>query len=1067
MGSTRLKRLLPALLLAAGPALALAAPARIRVALDDNTPPYAFRGSDGELQGLVIDDWHLWEERTGVAVEFVPMPLGRSQPLLAAGKVDVIDEVFRTPAREDIFDFSPPYMDVPLSIYTHNSIGGITDTRGLHGFLVAARAGAACASDLIDAGVETVATYPTYDAMIAAAASGEVKVFCMDESSANFLLYRERLDQDYRLAFMMRLGRFHRVVAKGNEAMLELVNDGFARIPSEASHAVRERWLGRRLTPVYWLKAAVYGLAGLALAGIVLAVWTTTLRRRVRERTAELAREKAQLGTLIATIPDLVWLKDLDGRFLACNPEFGRRCGVAPEQIVGRTDFDLVPTAEARSYRERDLEVIAAGRPLTSEESVLHVADGDQRLLQTIKTPMRDADGQLIGVLGVSRDITALRRAEQDMRRSRRALEVLNACNRALVDEPDEAGLLAGLCRIVVELGGYGMAWVGMAGPAPERRIRLLARAGAGSDYLDGTELSWDAGHDSGRGPVGEALRGDRPHIDENLAREPVTEVWRARIVAAGMRSSVALPLAFEGERGVLSIHSREPEAFGVEEMALLTRLAADVAHGVSVLRARAARLAAEAELARHREHLADLVRVRTAALDQARADAEHARAEAERAREEAEQASRAKTRFLANMSHEIRTPMSAILGLTHLLRAQIGNGPPRQRLDQIAEAANRLLALINDILDISKIEAGKLALSCADFAPRVVAGQILRLMQAQTEARGLALQVEIDPALPDWLHGDALRLGQILLNFVSNAVKFTEHGGVTVKLLRIAPDAADDRLWLRLEVSDTGIGIAPEQLARLFRMFEQADASTTRRYGGTGLGLAISKRLAELMGGRIGADSQPDRGSRFWVELPFAPAFGAATIAGAAGGDLDLAAIAGRRDRDAEADNGASHDCAGNAPHPPADGACHATRPPDAGAAPLPAPTPPLAGLDLLLAEDNELNRLVATELLRQAGARVTVAEDGIVAVALAREHGFDAVLMDVQMPRLDGLGATRQIRRLPGRERLPIIAMTANAYAEDRASCLDAGMNDHVAKPFRPDELVATLLRWTSRDA
>jgi len=387
-------------------------------------------------------------------------------------------------------------------------------------------------------------------------------------------------------------------------------------------------------------------------------------------------------------------------------------------------------------------------------------------------------------------------------------------------------------------------------------------------------------------------------------------------------------------------------------------------------------------------------------------------------AKEAAEAANRAKTTFLANMSHEIRTPMNAIIGLTHLLRTDPLTERQDELLGKVGENAEHLLRIISEILDLSKIEAGKLVLEPSDFSLDDVM-EHLRSMEAQrAAAKGLRLTMAVAPDVPPGLHGDGLRLAQVLLNLVGNAVKFTAVGGVDLSVTRI-PEHGDH--WLRFTVRDSGIGIAPQDVARLFDTFEQADASTTRRYGGSGLGLAICRPLVDLMGGTIAVESRVAEGSAFMLDVPMPPA------------DLVPAG------RPANAQVAVTR-------IPIAERSAAASRP----------------GARVLLAEDSAINQQVASEMLRLAGVTVDTVPDGRAAVHAARDTRYDLILMDVQMPVLDGLAATREIRRLPGGRDVPIVAMTANAFEDDRRACLDAGMNDHLAKPVDPDRLYGTLERW-----
>jgi two-component system sensor histidine kinase/response regulator len=409
------------------------------------------------------------------------------------------------------------------------------------------------------------------------------------------------------------------------------------------------------------------------------------------------------------------------------------------------------------------------------------------------------------------------------------------------------------------------------------------------------------------------------------------------------------------------------------------------------------------AELDEHRHRLQDMVDQRT---QQLRA----VNAELVLSRDRAEAANRAKSAFLANMSHEIRTPMNAIIGLTHLLQRSPVDDTQRNRLDRIGDAASHLLQIINDILDLSKIESGKLELEQIDFSLADLLQRALALVADSARHKGLALRCQAQGA-PELLRGDPTRVSQALVNLLSNAVKFTEQGSVDVQVDLQQQDA--DGLLLRFAVADTGIGIAPEVADQLFSAFVQADASTTRRFGGTGLGLAITQRLAAMMGGSVGVDSRPGQGSTFWFSVRLQPGH----------------AVAGGWAPDSHAEDELRRRC---------------------------------SGARVLLVEDNPVNQEVARELMQAVGLQVQVADNGQQALDAVARSRFDLVLMDVQMPVMDGLQATRRLRSQDGLAGLPILAMTAHAFGEDRQACLDAGMNDHVVKPIDLRQLYTALLRW-----
>ena len=450
---------------------------------------------------------------------------------------------------------------------------------------------------------------------------------------------------------------------------------------------------------------------------------------------------------------------------------------------------------------------------------------------------------------------------------------------------------------------------------------------------------------------------------------------------------------------GLIAVIGRHPLANRRQAEATMERIGVRAAGELE-------RLIDETEIRRLNADLEQRVLARTA-------DLEAANRSLTLAKIEAETANVAKSAFLANMSHEIRTPMNGIVGMANILRRDGLTPKQLERLDTIDTSAQHLLSVINDVLDISKIEAGKFVLEEAPVAIESVLANVSSILSERAKAKGIRLVTQIE-SLPTNLVGDPTRVQQSLLNCATNAIKFTESGTVTLRTLKQEETA--EEVVVRFEVQDTGIGITPEAMSRLFSAFEQADNSMTRKYGGTGLGLAITRRLAELMGGQAGAESTPGVGSTFWFTVRLKK--------------KQERHQAERLERDV-----------------------------DANAETLLKQH--YAGRRILIADDEPINREVAQLQLEAVKLVVDTAEDGADAVALARKTSYAAIFMDMQMPKLNGLEATQEIRQIPGYRDTPIVAMTANAFTEDKARCMAAGMNDFLIKPFNPDQLFAILLR------
>lgn len=794
------------------------------------------------------------------------------------------------------------------------------------------------------------------------------------------------------------------------------------------------------------------------------------------------------LESMIDGLPDPIFFKDREGRFVKVNRAFAETVGVEPEDCLGKTYADLWGTelaAEAQADEERILET---GQPMVNKEEKLVAQDGSPRWVLVTKMAMRDDQGTIVGTFGIAQEITKQKQTESELRES-------------------------------------------------EARFRLLVEHAPDPCVT----LDCDEGRFVDANPLAEELF--------KMPREEIVKCHPAQLspeiqpggIPSNELAKEMIDSALSGKRMVFDWVHRDSTG---KEIPCEVRLVPLPHRNRQLLQATiadiTARKAAEREL--------------TDARDAAR----EANRELRRARDIAEEASRAKNDFLANVSHEIRTPMNAIIGMTDLVLDTELDATQRDYVQTVADSAESLMSLLDQVLDFSKIESGTLELDVADFDLREVIGATLRTLAIKAKNRQVDLAWHVDALVPQWLSGDAVRLRQMLMNLVGNGIKFTERGEVFVDVQLDERSASGIKLLF--SVRDNGIGIAPEKLESIFNAFGQADSSSTRRYSGAGLGLAITSRLVHAMEGELWVESSPGEGSTFFFTICLQPATSHVIHELPNVANLDVMVVDNDQDSCRQLNEillargvqCASYDSAEQALdtlRAASSGGlpvliCHSQMPGMTGfelieqlrndeklkaipivllatsvqsedvqrckdlgvAAQLIKPVNPpelihvLAGmrspddgadapaedwgagirkksfehngtmkpLKVLLVEDGRANQTMAVGLLTKWGHSVEIAEDGNRAIEAYQEKDFDVILMDVQMPMMDGLEATRRIREMEvqTRRRVPIVAMTAHVMEGDRQRCLDAGMDDYVSKPVRKPELYRALGALYGRD-
>ena len=566
----------------------------IQVVMDDNYPPYVFRDGEGVLQGICVDQWRAWEAKTGVRVAIHAMDWDVALRRMRAGDFDVADTIFKTPEREEVFDFTPPYARIQVPIFFRNTISGISTLDSLHGFSVAAKAGDHAADMLAEQGIAPVVLFKNYEAIITAAKERKVNVFVVDTPPALYFLTKLGIEGDFRMTAPIHIGEFHRAVRKGDAATLSLIERGFAEIGPEAMKEIEERWKGRPLGAPPYLRILGYGLLAGAVIIILLATWNWMLSREIRKRAHALEKSEANYRTLVESASDGILVSDFRGRLLDANAECCRIFGYEKEELLTLSNVDLVVAQDAERVAP-EMERLRRGE-ITRSEWQCRRKDGTIVLCEASATVL--PNGRLLGIL---RDVTRRKEVEKRLRHLNRVYAMLSGINETIVREKDETTMFEAACRIAIERGQFSMAWIGLR-EAQDGGLRIAAHAGAGENALKVLNLLI-----SGPEPdcifTSRAMQTGRPGVCNDIAEDPRTEEWRGHALRRNYLSMASLPLKSGGEViGTFNLYADEAGFFDADEMRLLDELAVNVAFALDVQRNEQERERMEKELHRAEE---------------------------------------------------------------------------------------------------------------------------------------------------------------------------------------------------------------------------------------------------------------------------------------------------------------------------------------------------------------------------------------------------------------------------------------------------------------------------------
>jgi PAS domain S-box-containing protein len=1040
-----------------------AQPTSLTVAIDNDYPPYIYPAPGGGVQGILVDTWRLWEKKTGIPVALLPVDWSAAQDALRRGKADVIDTFFKNEAREKEYAFSKPYATIEVPIFVHKDLGGIRDLEALRGITVGVKRGDASVDFLTTRGILPLVTFDGYEALIRAAGDGRIKVFCVDKPPALHYLYKFGLENDFRLAFTLNAGQFHRAVRKDNAALLAVVENGFARITPAEHEDIDKKWRGTSLFPSQTLRYTLWVLLLVALAALTLLAVNALLRRRVRRQKTKLdqllqtvQQNEARYGELVESAGSVIVRLDTAGLVTFCNT-FGQHFfGYTQVEMLGRDLGALIDPPE-ESSNKRWAAFIATIR--SNPEGGITVATehrrrgGEPVWIAWSMRILRDPSGEIMELLCVGNDITERKRVEEALRASEaRYTMVARGANDGIWDWDLQTNAMYFSPRYM-EILGYGPRelrqvveeWTKRLHPEDaETVIRENKRCADGE--VDNFAVEYRMRHKDGsyRWVLGRGanLKDDRGVVIRMAGTH--TDITRRKRDEEALRESqdqlskifrfspVGLFVSTRRDGRIVDINEAGARMFGYVKSDILGRTSVEIGLWQSADDREALMVEMEhcgaivgKELELRHKSGSSVVTLYSAVPNQAygepcmlsvMVDITERKAMEQalrRSKEAAESANKAKSEFLSTMSHEIRTPMNTILGMVDILAATALTPDQTQAVTAIENAGGNLLGLLNDILDLSQIEAGGLIMEEKPCDIVEMAEKTADMMRPDAERKGLRLRLENHGGIPAYVSCCPDRIRQVLVNLLGNAVKFTVTGEIVLEIGSEADPITGKKL--RLAVRDTGIGIPADKLTFIFDRFTQINASASRDSGGVGLGLAICQKLVERMGGRIRVDSREGQGSTFIVTLPLRPT-----------------TMPARPASDGQASMGRHAACRSGT---------------------------------VLLVEDSATNAEVLRLMLEGSNFDLTWAPSGQAALEAFRNKAFDIVLMDVEMPSMDGYETTEALRKLEkglGRPRTPVVALTAHAFEEHRQRSMAAGCDDFQVKPIPKARLIDTLETW-----